>query len=141
MTAEITTLLGKDSHFDGKLTFEGAVRVDGSFTGEIRSKGTLVVGNGSRVEGDVEVATCVIEGQFTGHLRAYESVEIHAPARVKGTVNTPVLQVEKGVLLDGKCVMGEAQDGTTEEPKTTPAKSDPRAEEGSDAQDTDKPSG
>ena len=126
MTAEITTLLGRDSSFEGKLSFEGAVRVDGKFRGEIRSRGTLVVGNGSDVNADVEVANCVVEGNFTGNLKATESVEIHAPARVKGSVTTPVLQVEKGVLLDGKCVMGEVE--PTAEPvlETTSGPKGPR---------------
>ncbi|HET6581847.1 MAG TPA: polymer-forming cytoskeletal protein, partial [Nannocystaceae bacterium] len=43
-TPEITTILGKGSAFDGKLTFEGAVRIDGEFSGEIRTQGTLIVG-------------------------------------------------------------------------------------------------
>jgi len=117
VASEITTLLGKDARFEGKLTFEGTVRVDGKFKGEVRSGGTLVVGNGSEVVADVEVAHCIIEGDFSGNLRAHESVEIHAPARVKGSVTTPSLQVEKGVLLDGKCVMGEAARSEPEEPE------------------------
>jgi cytoskeletal protein CcmA (bactofilin family) len=105
---EITTLLGKGSVFEGKLQFDGVVRIDGSYKGEIRSEGTLVLGPSAEVEAEVEVRVCVIEGNFSGNLRAAESVEIHAPAKVKGTVTTPEIQVERGVLLDGKCTMEEA---------------------------------
>jgi cytoskeletal protein CcmA (bactofilin family) len=32
---EITALLGRGTHFEGKLHFEGRVRIDGTFKGEI----------------------------------------------------------------------------------------------------------
>lgn len=108
MPDEITTLLGKESMFEGKLQFDGVVRIDGSYRGEIRSEGTLVLGPSAEVEAEIEVRSCVIEGNFSGNLKATESVEIHAPAKVKGTVTTPEIQVERGVLLDGKCTMESA---------------------------------
>ena len=33
--AQVTTLLGRGSEFEGKLSFEGTVRVDGKISGEI----------------------------------------------------------------------------------------------------------
>ena len=33
--SDVNTLVGMGSHFEGKMTFEGVVRVDGSFEGEI----------------------------------------------------------------------------------------------------------
>lgn len=104
---KVTTLLGRDSHFEGKLTFDGVVRVEGRFRGEIQSSGTLIIMNDADVSAEVSVGSCIIQGSYTGNLTAQESVEIKAPARVKGTVATPALQVERGVLLDGKCVMSE----------------------------------
>src|SRR6185369_8189556 len=40
---EINTLLGRGSSFDGKLTFEGTVRIDGKISGEIFSNDVLVI--------------------------------------------------------------------------------------------------
>ena len=34
---EISALLGRGTRFEGKLSFEGRVRIDGAFTGEIRT--------------------------------------------------------------------------------------------------------
>ncbi|MBL9110065.1 MAG: polymer-forming cytoskeletal protein, partial [Myxococcales bacterium] len=55
--SEITALLGRGTHFDGKLRFDGVVRIDGSFTGEIRSEDTLIVGEGAEIRANVTVAT------------------------------------------------------------------------------------
>jgi cytoskeletal protein CcmA (bactofilin family) len=103
---EITTILGKGSAFDGKLTFEGAVRIDGEFSGEIRTEGVLIIGESAEVKADIEAATLVIEGTVRGDLNATESIQIHAPARVFGNLTTPSLEIQKGSLFEGNCQMG-----------------------------------
>jgi cytoskeletal protein CcmA (bactofilin family) len=50
---EINTLLGRGSAFEGKLTFEGTVRIDGKMSGEIFSDDVLVVGEGAEVKAKI----------------------------------------------------------------------------------------
>lgn len=102
---EITTILGKGSAFDGKLTFEGAVRIDGVFSGEIRTDGTLIIGETAEVKAEIVAQTVVIEGEVRGDLTASGSIEIHAPARVYGNLATPSLEIEKGSVFEGNCQM------------------------------------
>jgi cytoskeletal protein CcmA (bactofilin family) len=105
---EITTILGQGSAFDGKLTFEGAVRIDGQFSGEIRTTGTLIIGETAEVKADVDAATIVVEGTVRGELHASESIQIHKPAKVHGNLTTPNLEIERGSLFEGNCQMAEA---------------------------------
>src|ERR1041385_5536338 len=86
---EVTTLLGRGSEFEGKLTFEGTVRIDGKLQGEIFSDDVLVVGEGAEVNAEISVGVIVVEGNITGNIRAKRSVELHAPARVHGNIATP----------------------------------------------------
>lgn len=102
---EITTILGKGSAFDGKLTFEGAVRIDGVFSGEIRTDGTLILGQTAQVKAEIQAHVVIIEGEVHGDLTATGSIEIHAPARVYGNLATPNLEIEKGSLFEGNCQM------------------------------------
>src|SRR5271154_4867742 len=95
---EINTLLGRGSAFDGKLTFEGTVRIDGKLSGEIFSDDVLVVGEGAEGSAEIEVGVIIVEGSVTGNIRAKRAVELHAPARVKGNIETPSLYVDKGVI-------------------------------------------
>jgi cytoskeletal protein CcmA (bactofilin family) len=101
----VTTLLGKGSEFEGKLSFEGTVRVDGKLTGEIFTDDVLVVGEGAEVNAEVTVGAIVIQGTVRGNITAKRSVEIHNPGRVRGNINTPSLFIEKGVFFDGQCQM------------------------------------
>ena len=102
---EITTLLGRGAIFEGKLTFEGTVRVDGTLKGEVFSDDVLVVGEGATVEAEVDVGELIIKGTVVGNVRAKRSIEVHAPAVVRGDLHTPSLQIDKGATFEGRCFM------------------------------------
>lgn len=105
---EITTLLGRGASFEGKLTFEGTVRIDGRFKGEVFSDDVLVIGDGAQVEATIDVGEVIIQGTVVGNITAKRSIEIHAPGRVKGDLHTPSLQIDKGVIFEGRSFMEAA---------------------------------
>jgi cytoskeletal protein CcmA (bactofilin family) len=102
---ELNALLGRGSEFDGKLTFEGTVRIDGTFSGEISTSDTLIVGDGAKVSAEITCGTLIVHGEITGNINATVSVELHKPARVKGDVTTPALVIERGVFFQGTSKM------------------------------------
>jgi cytoskeletal protein CcmA (bactofilin family) len=108
---EITTLLGPGATFEGKLTFDGGVRIDGRFKGEVFSDDTLVIGEGAVVEATIEIGEVIIKGTVVGNITAKRSIEIHAPGRVKGDLHTPSLQIDKGVVFEGRSFMEAAAGG------------------------------
>lgn len=117
----VTTLLGRGSQFSGRLAFDGALRIDGRFSGEIHSDGLLVVGPEAEIEAEIEVGGLLVQGRITGNITASESIELRAPGRVNGKLICPQLIVEKGVILNGSCEMpgqGKRQAGSG--PKTKP---------------------
>ena len=124
---EITTLLGRGATFEGKLTFEGTVRIDGRFKGEVFSDDVLVIGEGAHVEAEVDIGEVIVQGTVVGNIKAKRSIEIHAPGRVKGDLHTPVLQIDKGVMFEGRCFMEQAtaQRGSTAPAATPPAQPAP----------------
>src|SRR3954468_2474478 len=105
---EINTLLGRGSEFEGKLTFEGTVRIDGKLSGEIFSDDVLVIGEGAHVSAEIDVGVLIVEGSVTGNIKAKRAVELHAPARVRGNIDTPSLYIDKGVIFEGNCKMESA---------------------------------
>jgi len=120
---EITTLLGRGASFEGKLTFEGTVRIDGRFKGEVFSDDVLVIGEGAIVEAEIDIGEVIIQGTVIGNIKAKRSIEIHAPGRVKGDLHTPSLQVDKGVIFEGRSFMETA----SKQPATTPPSAPPKA--------------
>ena len=104
-SGEVTTLLGRGSEFEGKLSFEGTVRVDGKLSGEIFTDDVLIIGEGAEVSAEINVGAIIIEGTVHGNILAKRSVEIRTPGRVRGNISTPSLFIEKGVIFDGQCQM------------------------------------
>ena len=102
---ELNALLGKGSQFEGKLLFEGTVRIDGKFSGEIISTDTLIVGEGAEVKATIRVGTLTCLGDYQGDATASKAIELKAPAKVRGNLTTASIVVERGVFFDGNCKM------------------------------------
>src|SRR6478609_6467779 len=123
---EITTLLGRGATFEGKLTFEGTVRIDGRFKGEVFTDDVLVIGEGAIVEASLDVGEVIIQGTVIGNITAKRSIEIHAPGRVKGDLHTPSLQIDKGVMFEGRSFMEQSvAQRPAAQPAAQPAKPQP----------------
>jgi len=115
-SGELNALLGRGSEFEGKLTFEGTVRIDGKFTGTIITNDVLVVGEGAKIAAEISCGSIVVHGEIVGDVRAKNAIELHHPARVKGNMEAPSLMIEKGVMFEGQCKM----EGVTA-PKSAPS--------------------
>lgn len=104
--AEITALLGPGTRFEGKLSFEGCVRIDGAFAGEIRSDDTLIIGEGAEVRAQIDVAMLIVRGgELHGDVRAKDAIELYAPSKVIGNLHSPQISIERGVNFQGQCRM------------------------------------
>ncbi len=115
MSGDITALLGPGTRFEGKLHFDGCVRIDGIFRGEIRSEDTLIVGEGAEIDGTITVATVIVRGKIQGDIFAKTSIELFAPGVVIGDVTTPEFAVERGARFDGRCMMHAPAAGTADD--------------------------
>jgi cytoskeletal protein CcmA (bactofilin family) len=102
---QINAFLGRDTEIDGKLTFKGTVRIDGRFTGEIRTDGTLIAGESAIIKSDIHASQIIISGEIRGNIVADNLVEIHAPGKVFGNIQAPVLVIDQGVIFEGNCRM------------------------------------
>ena len=105
---EIKAILGKGAEFVGKLIFNGSVRIDGDFQGEIHGQGSLVVGEGALVKANIAVKIVYIGGEVQGNIEAKEKITLHSTGKFLGDVHTPVLIMEEGAFFDGKSHMSEA---------------------------------
>ena len=107
---EINAFLGSDTEFEGKLSFKGAVRIDGSFTGEIYTEGTLIVGESAVIKSDIHVSHIIVSGEIRGNIVADNRIEIHAPGKVFGNIQAPAVVIEEGVIFEGNCRMQKAEE-------------------------------
>ncbi len=107
--ADIKAFLGPGSKFEGKLSFDELVRIDGVFSGEIKSTDTLIIGETAEIEGSIQVGSLILSGNFKGDIKATKSVEFRYPAKVDGSIETPSLQIEEKVIFNGQISMAEKE--------------------------------
>ena len=97
----IKAYLGSDALFKGTLTFEGTVRIDGKFEGQVKTNDTLVIGETGDMKADVKVGTLVCKGKLNGSVVASKKIEMHPTSKILGDIQTPALSIELGAVLDG----------------------------------------
>ena len=111
---DVQAHLGQGSRVEGKLTFEGSVRIDGQVEGEISAQEMVVLGETADVSAQITANTIVVQGRVTGDLNARKRVELKAPASVAGNISTPCLVIHEGVVFEGHCAMGGSAASRTE---------------------------
>ncbi len=104
----VTAVIDHGCEFEGKLCFQGTVRIGGTFRGEIYTPDTLVIGEGARVDAQIEAGIIIISGEVNGSIRAKHRVEIHRPAVFRGDILTPSLSVDEGVIFEGSSKMAHS---------------------------------
>jgi cytoskeletal protein CcmA (bactofilin family) len=102
---EVRAFLGKGAEFTGKLMFNGSVRIDGDFKGDIFGNGTLVIGEGAELEADIRVDNLLISGEIRGTINVKKSLKIYSTGKLMGDVNTATFSIEDGAFFEGTCHM------------------------------------
>ena len=102
---EIRAFLGEGTSFIGTLQFEGTVRLDGRFEGEVSGSDLLIIGQTAAVRAEIQVGSLTVSGRVEGNIVARKRVELLGTAQVTGSVKTPALVVSEGAVLNGTCEM------------------------------------
>ena len=101
----IDTLINEDFVIKGDTTYVGGIRLDGKIFGNVNvlggNNGTLIMGEGSEVKGDIIVHNAIIGGKVTGNIRALDYIEIHPKADISGDIEYKVLEVHAGAKIQG----------------------------------------
>jgi cytoskeletal protein CcmA (bactofilin family) len=116
--ADFSGFLEKNVRLEGTLEASGILRLDSQMKGNILSSHSLVLGEGARVEGQIEGNHVAIAGKFDGVIFAKGRVEIQPKGVVTGEIHTPCLVIEPGGIFDGQCHMLTASE--TSKPLTIP---------------------
>jgi cytoskeletal protein CcmA (bactofilin family) len=98
----VNSLVGEGSHFRGHLEVSGLFRIDGDFSGSVKTAGRVLVGRNGRADCEIEAATVVVAGVLRGSVYCSEKLILLSSAMVFGKAFAPRIIAEEGVLLDGE---------------------------------------
>jgi cytoskeletal protein CcmA (bactofilin family) len=102
--AGLVAWLGQGGEYEGDVTFQGRVRIDGVFSGKIRAEDLVEIGPGGRVDGEIDALQVLVAGRVDGLLRARERCTLLDSAVVEGQVITPWLDVRLGARLRAEVI-------------------------------------
>ena len=101
----ITTLIDKDIVISGDTTYTGGIRVDGKIKGNLKVHGEegslLIMGQGSKITGDVEVEKAIINGEINGNVKCHDYLELNTNAIVNGSIEYDIIEVHEGSRING----------------------------------------
>lgn len=98
-------LIGLGTEIAGDITCNGDLRIDGSLTGNIVSKGKIVVGETGKIRGEITCKNSDISGNVEGKITVQELLALKSTARVNGDITTNKLAIEPGSKFTGYCDM------------------------------------
>lgn len=95
-----------ETGMQGTIKFNGPInlRINGSFDGELETKGTLIIGENANVKACIRGENINIQGKVKGDIIC-NRLELSRTARLVGNVETSGLVISEGAILKGKCQM------------------------------------
>ncbi len=106
----VSTVLGRETSFEGVLEFKRPLQINGEFQGEIITDGVLLIGESAIVKANIRAGSVVVGGQVFGNIEARTRLEMLASGKVHGNIRTAKLQIADGVVFDGNCEMISPQE-------------------------------
>ena len=100
-----TNIVATGAKWKGSLKVDDSVRVDGTFSGEIDTKGTVHISEGADIDAKIHAAFVVVSGNFKGEIRCDQRTELMPRGKVTGEIITKVLSIHEGATLDGNVQM------------------------------------
>ncbi len=105
----VNAFIGRSAAFEGKISTQGMLRIDGKYRGQILSDDSLVIGETAEIDGEVNVKTLSVHGTVNGDIKADRRITIHSTGKILGDIQTPILVISEGAIFEGKCQMGKEE--------------------------------
>lgn len=120
-TSELN-FIGRGTIIDGNIKTESSIRVDGAIKGKLICKNTVTVGDGGRIEGDVQAVNAIIGGKIKGKIIVSEKLVLESKSSLVGELKAKKLIIDEGSVFEGTSDMGVSQQPA--QVKTMPASSE-----------------
>jgi cytoskeletal protein CcmA (bactofilin family) len=101
----IQTIVGMDSLLTGVIHAGGSIRLEGGYSGEINSQGTVFVGHKSVVQGNIHAMRVVVAGEVQGDIEVIESIDILSTGKITGDIRGKKLTIDEGATFLGNVNM------------------------------------
>lgn len=99
------TLVGPQITMDGRINFSDGIRIDGHIVGDVQVErgavGSIAIGPGGEVRGNITAHRILIAGTVIGNVRALEMTHLLGTARVTGDISYAKISICPGAVVNG----------------------------------------
>lgn len=100
-------LLGAGTTINGDINSNGDIRINGILTGNLSTKGRVIIGETGKIKGEISCKNAEIMGLVEGKFTVVDLLSLKASATVSGDVTIGRISIEPGCRFNGSCTMTE----------------------------------
>jgi cytoskeletal protein CcmA (bactofilin family) len=134
-----SAVISPNLKFQGEITGDEDIVIDGNMDGKIRISRSLTVGNHGLVKGDIHSENVTVMGRVNGNIFAAQKVILKPTAKVTGNISCASFIVNEGAGFEGNINMKQLNKTSSSEPhpavKTGPAAPAQAGQPGSTSKD------
>ncbi len=108
-SGSIGTLISSGSAFEGNLECDGAFKIDGKITGNVKANSDVYIGKTAAVKGNVCGNNIFLSGTVVGQVHADGMLRLYTEASLTGDIEVHSFVADEGALFQGKCHMIETK--------------------------------
>lgn len=97
------TLVGEGTVLDGNIKCNGAIRIDGTVNGNVKSDADILIGETAQIKGNVYGNSVYISGKIEGNIYSKSTIHFFSAARIYGDIEAFSIVTDEGAVFNGKC--------------------------------------
>lgn len=98
-------LLGAGTTINGDINSNGDIRINGVLTGNLSTKGRVIIGETGKIKGEINCKSAEILGQIEGKFFSSESLSLKSSSTINGEITIGRISIEPGCKFNGICKM------------------------------------
>ena len=103
-------LISLGTEITGDVKSNGDIRIDGLLTGNLITKGKVVIGPTGKVKGEVFCKNSEVSGIVEGKISVGQLLTLKTSSKIVGDIITFKLSIEPGAKFTGNCKMSETEE-------------------------------
>jgi cytoskeletal protein CcmA (bactofilin family) len=102
-------LISIGTDITGDIKSTGDIRIDGSLSGNLNTKGKVVIGPTGKITGEVICKNSEVSGIVEGKITVGQLLNLKASSKILGDIVTSKLSIEPGAKFSGSCKMSDSE--------------------------------
>ncbi|MFC4778766.1 polymer-forming cytoskeletal protein [Paenibacillus sp. GCM10023252] len=99
------TLIGEGTVFEGKLSSEGSIRIEGHIVGDVYSAGDVTIGENGTAISNITAQNVRLAGYVKGDVQVRGKLYVYASGSLIGNLSAEDLHIESGGVFQGSSRM------------------------------------